>query len=589
MMGTIKGLSKNIYFPFYKKKEVCGYLRQVQASDLADDRLIADLSKWRNKAKEKFFTVFNVTEQGTRNWLNKKFLQSDKNLLFLAEDENRRVVGHIGLLNVDGQLGEAEIDSVLRGEKVATPGFFRYVLQALVSWGKKELFLRRYYLSVFQDNLRAISLYKELGFRETAVYDTVKEERGGIICYVPAQILSENSAQTKERKIISFCLDVNRKRLNEVENEKIFVSGPSITQKEMDYVLDAVQNAWYGQANLYHERFEQAFAAYIGVKYAMALPSCTSAIHLSLLAKGIKSGDEVLVPELTWIATAAPISYVGAVPVFVDVDEQSWCISPKAIEAAVTKKTKAIISVNLYGNMPQYDEIRKIAQKYGLFLLEDAAESIGSEYNGRKSGSLGDVGVFSFHGSKTMTTGEGGMLVTDDRDIYEKCLFFRDHGRSKDGRMFWNDRVAYKYKMSSMQAALGLAQLERIDELVEKKRRIFSWYKNLLGENNTVTLNSEAENVKNTYWMVTAIFAETLGVKKEEVIAYLDRENISTRPIFYPLSMLPAYKGLPPVKNNVAYALSPYGINLPCGMDMDEEKVGRVVDVFLGCLDNLRK
>lgn len=361
----------------------------------------------------------------------------------------------------------------------------------------------------------------------------------------------------------------------------IYVSGPSITQKEIDYVNDAVKNAWYSNANIYNEKFEKAFAEYIGVLYALALPSCTSAIHLALVATGIGEGDEVIVPDITWIASAAPISYVGAKPVFTDIDMDSWCISSNAFEKSITPRTKAVIPVNLYGNIPEMDDIREIASKHGIFILEDAAESIGSEYKGRKAGSLGDVGVFSFHGSKTMTTGEGGMLVTNNADIYEKCLALRDHGRSNCGKMFWNDMVAFKYKMSSMQAALGLAQLERIDELVSKKRQVFKWYRQALSGINGVKLNYQADHIKNTYWMVSVILDSSLGLNKEQIIDLMAEEKISTRPFFYPLSSLPAYAHLDSAeiaskKNIVSYKLSPYGVNLPCGMDMTEEKVERV-------------
>ncbi len=363
-----------------------------------------------------------------------------------------------------------------------------------------------------------------------------------------------------------------------MQKTQINVSGPSITQKEIDYVADAVKNAWYSNANIYHEKFETAFANYIGVEYAMALPSCTSAIHLALVAAGVGAGDEVIIPDITWIASAAPISYVGATPVFVDIEPDSWCISAEAFKAAITPRTKAVIPVNLYGNIPEMEDILKVAKEYGIFVLEDAAESIGSEYKGRKSGSLGDVGVFSFHGSKTMTTGEGGMLVTDNKEIYEKSLALRDHGRSQCGKMFWNDTVAFKYKMSSMQAALGLAQLERIDELIEKKRQIFVWYQKYLGDFKGFQLNSEAAYIKNTYWMVTVILDSSISFQKEEIIRLLQEKGINTRPFFYPLSSLPAYKHLADIntaseKNVVAYKLSPYGINLPCGMDMTEEKV----------------
>ena len=371
--------------------------------------------------------------------------------------------------------------------------------------------------------------------------------------------------------------------------ERIPISGPWITRKEIDYVTDAVANAWYANANIYNERFEKAFAEYLGVKFAISLPSCTSAIHLSLLSFGVGHGDEVIVPDLTWIATSAPISYVGATPVFADVDEKTWCLSAESFEQLIIPKTKAVIPVELYGNMPDMDSICEVAQRHGIAVVEDAAEAIGSEYKGRKAGSFGDTGVFSFHGSKTLTTGEGGMLVTNREDVYRRCLFLRDHGRSPGDKMFWNTEVAYKYKMTSMQAALGLAQLERIDELVERKRRIFNWYRSELGDIQGITLNYEARNTKNTYWMVTTVFDEKFGFKKEELMALMLEKGIDCRPFFYPLSSIPAYQDLEQAKqaqkrNKIAYEISPYGINLPCGMKMTEEKVGYVCEVLKSIL-----
>jgi perosamine synthetase len=218
--------------------------------------------------------------------------------------------------------------------------------------------------------------------------------------------------------------------------ERIPVAGPSITQKEIDYVTDAVTNAWYCQANVYHELFEKAFADYLGVRHAVCLPSCTSAIHLALLALGLGPGDEVIVPDATWIASAAPITYVGATPVFADIDERTWCLSSKSFEACITPRTRAVIPVDLYGNMPDMDAIEEIARRRGIAILEDAAEAIGSEYKGRKAGSFGDASVFSFHGSKTLTTGEGGMLVTDDDKLFERAWLLCDHGRSRAIRRF---------------------------------------------------------------------------------------------------------------------------------------------------------
>lgn len=365
--------------------------------------------------------------------------------------------------------------------------------------------------------------------------------------------------------------------------ERIPVSGPWITQKEIDYVNDAVANAWYRNANVYNERFEKAFADCIGVRYAISLPSCTSAIHLSLLALGVGPGDEVIVPDLTWIASSAPISYVGATPVFADVEEKTWCLCAESFEKLISPKTKAVIPVDLYGNMPDLDSVNQVARKYDIAVIEDAAEAIGSEYKGRKTGSFGDTGVFSFHGSKTMTTGEGGMLVTNREDIYRRCLFLRDHGRNPGNVMFWNDEVGYKYKMSSMQAALGLAQLERINQLIERKREIFSWYKEELYNLRGITLNYEVPDTQNSYWMVTVILDKALGIKKEKLMQLLADRNIDSRPFFHPLSAIPAYQNMEEAKkakerNIVSYQISSYGVNLPSGFNMTKDLVKYVCD-----------
>ena len=336
---------------------------------------------------------------------------------------------------------------------------------------------------------------------------------------------------------------------------------------------------------MFHERFETAFREYLGVEYAIALPSCTSAIHLSLLALNIGPGDEVIVPDITWIASAAPISYIGATPVFADIDSKTWCLSADALESCITPRTKAVIPVDLYGNMPDMDAIRRIADKYHLTVIEDAAEAIGSEYKGRKAGSFGDTAVYSFHGSKTLTTGEGGLLATNRKDIYDRAIFLRDHGRRPGDRMFYNTEVAFKYKMSSMQAALGLAQLERIEELVERKREIFSWYNRELGGFDGITLNYEASDTKNTYWMVTVVLSPDFGLAKVEVMDFLSAQGIDTRPFFHPLSSLPAYEGTEEARkakgrNRISYEISEYGVNLPSGFNVTQSAAAYVSGVL---------
>jgi len=367
--------------------------------------------------------------------------------------------------------------------------------------------------------------------------------------------------------------------------ERISVAGPSITQKEIDYVTDAVTNAWYAGANIYHDRFEKAFAEYLGVRYAMTLPSCTSAIHLALLALGVGPGDEVIVPDATWIASAAPITYVGATPVFADIDERTWCLSAKSFEACITPKTRAVIAVDLYGNVPDLDAIEEIARRRGIVVVEDAAEAIGSEYRGRKTGSFGAASVFSFHGSKTLTTGEGGMLVTNDEKLLARAQFLRDHGRTPGDKMFFNHEVAYKYKMSSMQAALGLAQLERIEELLEHKRRIFKWYEEELTGIEGITLNSAAPNTSPVYWMVTIVLDPKFALSKERLMELMSERNIDCRPFFHPLSSIPAYReteqaAAARARNVVSYRIAPYGLNLPSALNMTEEKIRTVCETL---------
>ena len=371
---------------------------------------------------------------------------------------------------------------------------------------------------------------------------------------------------------------------------RIPVAGPSITEKEKAYVLDAVTNAWYQNANQYHERFERAFAERMGVRHAMALPSCTSALHLALLALGVGPGDEVIVPDATWIASAAPIRYMGATPVFADIDERTWCLSAESLEACITPRTKAILPVDLYGGMPDYEAIQRVARKHHLPIVEDAAEAVGSSQHGRMAGSLGRLGTYSFHGSKTMTTGEGGMLVTDDAGLFQRAQVLRDHGRAPGDRNFYNQEVAHKYKMSSMQAALGLAQLERLDEIVARRRQLYATYRELLHGLPGITLNAEPPGTVNSFWMVTAIVDPARGVTKEQLMAGLDQRGIDSRPFFHPLSSLPAFRGEPEAlrareRNRVAYRIAPQGINLPTADCLTADDVARVCTAFRECLE----
>jgi perosamine synthetase len=381
--------------------------------------------------------------------------------------------------------------------------------------------------------------------------------------------------------------------MHEALTRKIPVSGPWITEHEVGYVTDAARTAWQENAGVYHERFEAAFAQWVGRRHALALPSCTSALHLALAAMDVGADDEVIVPEITWIASAAPIVYVGATPVLADVDPSTWCLCPESFRRAITPRTRAVIAVDVYGAMPDMAAIERVAAEHGVDVIEDAAEAVGSEQHGRRAGSFGRAGAFSFHGSKTLTTGEGGMLVTDDDELLRRCLHLRDHGRPPGDTTFRNTEFAFKYRMSAMQAALGLAQLERADEIVERKRAIHGWYADDLGGIDGLRLNPAPPGGRSGYWMVTATWDERFAIDKDGLAAELAECGIDTRPFFHPLSSLPACRDLPsaaaaPERNPAAYALAARGLNLPSGLQLTRDDVRFVSETLGRILGNHR-
>lgn len=337
----------------------------------------------------------------------------------------------------------------------------------------------------------------------------------------------------------------------------------SITSIEINYANDAVANGWGKKCYEYLNRFEEKFKEYLGSNYAIATSSCTGALHIALRALNIGPGDEVIVPEITWIATVSPVIYEKAKPVFAEIDPISWCIDVSKIERLITNKTKAIIAVHLYGNLCNIDQLRKICDKYKLYLIEDAAEALGSEVNGRKAGSMGDVGVFSFHGTKTITTGEGGMLVCNNPLIYEKALLQSNHGRKPAKHTsFWMDEIGVKYKMSNVQAAIGCGQLERIEEFVEKKRDIFDYYKSRLLKFSDIKMNYEGNFEKNSYWLpAISCMNYIVEEKRDQIIQFANQKGIGLRPFFYPLAKFPMFSGAPMSKT--ADLISATGINLP--------------------------
>jgi perosamine synthetase len=354
----------------------------------------------------------------------------------------------------------------------------------------------------------------------------------------------------------------------------ILTAGPTITQLEVDYVLDAVKNGWNENWDGYLKRFEKGFADYVGTKFALSTSSCTGALHLSLLGLGVGPGDEVLVPEITWVATASAVCYCGATPVMVDVEPDTWCMNLESARKAITPRTKVIVPVHIYGHPTDMNAVLELAKEFNLRVMEDAAPALGATCHGRKVGGIGDVACFSFQGAKIMTTGEGGMLVTSDENLFERIKFLWDHGRDKH-IPFQISEVGYKYKLSNLQAALGLAQLERIEEMVEKKRQIYGWYKQRLGNLPGVHWNAEKPWARSIYWMTSIVLDEGLKLTRQEVMAGLKERHVDSRPFFPAVSSFPMFTNQAK-RNPVAYRVARQGINLPSGHNLTEGDIDTV-------------
>ncbi|HEY0197181.1 MAG TPA: DegT/DnrJ/EryC1/StrS aminotransferase family protein [Rhodanobacter sp.] len=371
--------------------------------------------------------------------------------------------------------------------------------------------------------------------------------------------------------------------MNTDTKSRIFYTKPSITQKEIDYATDAAANGWGEHCYDYIHRFEAMFREHLGVKYAIATSSATGALHIGMAALGIGQSDEVILGDINWIASVAPIVHLGATPILVDVLADTWCLDPVAVEAAITSKTKAILAVHLYGNLCELDALRETGKRHGIPVIEDAAEAIGSVWHGHRAGSMGVFGAFSFHGTKTVTTGEGGIFVTNDDALYERALTLSNHGRAcGETRQFWPETIGFKYKMSNLQAAVGYGQMERINELIAGKRRVFEYYREAL-RGLPLRMNPEPIGTNNGYWMPTIVVDSDVPFDREELLAAFKAENIDGRVFFWPLSSLGLFK--PNRPHMISHSLSRRALNLPSYHDMTEVDLERIVAVVRSFLD----
>jgi perosamine synthetase len=358
--------------------------------------------------------------------------------------------------------------------------------------------------------------------------------------------------------------------------KRIPVAQPRLGGKEREYVLDCLDTTWISSAGKYITRFEEEVARFCGVKHAVATNNGTTALHLALVGMGLQPGDEVIVPTVTYIATANAVRYCGATPVLVDVCPNTMNIDPAQIEAKITEKTRGIIPVHLYGQAADMDAVNAIAKRHNLFIVEDAAEAHGAEYHGRRVGGLGDCAIFSFFGNKIVTTGEGGAITTDDDELAARLRLFRGQGMDPQ-RRYWFNVIGYNYRMTNIQAAIGVAQMETIEAALEDRQKLAAWYDEALrGLESQLELPRREAWGRHVFWMYNVFLREGDGSRRDAVMRALDEMGIETRPVFHPMHVLPPYQE--EARYPVADSWAQRGINLPTHQDLTRDDVQRIAD-----------
>ena len=368
-------------------------------------------------------------------------------------------------------------------------------------------------------------------------------------------------------------------------NMRIPVSEPSIGEEELRNVTDCVKSGWISSKGEYIEQFERGFAEYCNRKFGISTSNGTTALHTALASLGIGPRDEVIVPTLTFISTANVAVYCGARPVFIDSEPETWNIDPEKIKEKITNRTKAIIPVHLFGHPADMDPILELAHEHNIAVVEDAAEAHGADYKGKKAGSFGDVSCFSFYGNKVLTTGEGGMCLTDDKALADKLKILKEHGMSET-RKYWHPVIGFNYRMTNIQAAIGVAQLQKMDRFIKRKLEIAQLYNSMLKGVEGVTLPPKAGWAKNVYWMYTVLIEDGFGTTRDGLMKALEAKGVETRPVFYPITDMPPYNtGKNREQFPVASEISRKGISLPSSVNLKDDEIKYVVE----CIKEAKK
>ena len=356
------------------------------------------------------------------------------------------------------------------------------------------------------------------------------------------------------------------------------VAKPSLGDEELNNIIQAFKEGWISSKGRFVQEFEDEFSDYLGVRYGVAAANGTVALHLALVALDIGPRDEVIIPALTFIATANSVKYTGAKPIFVDSHPSYWCVDPEDIEKHITPRTKAIIAVHLYGHPSEMEKIIEIAEAHELFVIEDAAEAHGAEYKDNKVGSFSDIACFSFYGNKIITTGEGGICVTNDEKLAQKMKILRDHGENPN-RKYWYNVVGFNYRMTNLQAAIGVAQLGKLGEFIKAKRQLSQFYNELLKNVEGISLPPEEPWAKNVYWMYSVLIEDDYSLTRDQLIEEYGKTQIETRPFFNPIHTMPPYRSKE--CHPVAEKLSKEGINLPSFVELKKEEIESIAEIII--------
>jgi perosamine synthetase len=523
-----------------------GFIAPITWADVENLHLIHLLTKWRNENQFAYPSRFIATEESTQKWLEGLLLGGNR-ILFKLYDYSFQIIGHIGLAWNEGA-SRLELDSVQRGSS-GSPGLMESAVRWVEDYAQKEFNSSQLHLRVLQSNTHAVKFYRRIGYEIKSSEPIIVSHHG-------------NHEEPHEDVFLTMSINLDS---NKKAKAEILTAGPSIGYRERAYTSNAVMSGWNQNHADYLRKLQDSFASFVGSKHALATSSCTGALHLAFAALGLGPGDEVIVPAVTWVATASAVAYTGASPVFADIDKKTWTLDLNSVRSKLSPRTKAIVAVHLYGFLSDVQSLRELADEFGVFLVEDAAPAIGARLSNRFAGTFGHIGCFSFQGAKLLVSGEGGMIVSDSPELFARVVKLQEHGRRPG--TFWIEELGFKYKMSNLTAALALGQLERALPQIEKKRMISDWYRSSLRGLPGIEFQYELQNSESIHWMTSVLLTGDKEGRRDNLMHFLKARGIDTRPVFPNISKFDFWdvsrEDLP-----VADSVADNGINLPSGVGL---------------------